>query len=67
MEDMPSSPKNLSPEQESREKRRSEQLRANLARRKQQSRSRRAGAADERDEGIKVEGAADSTIRKPVS
>ena len=54
MEDMPSSPKNLSPEQEKREKRRSEQLRANLARRKQQSRSRRAGAEDERDEGIKA-------------
>ena len=50
--DMTSSPKNPNLEQMNREKRRSEQLRANLARRKQQARSRRAGAADERDEGI---------------
>lgn len=35
-----------------REKRRAEQLRANLMRRKAQSRSRRAGDADERDDGI---------------
>ncbi|OYR20053.1 hypothetical protein [Brucella thiophenivorans] len=35
-----------------REKRRAEQLRANLMRRKVQSRSRRAGDADERDDGI---------------
>ena len=49
---MPSSPKNPNLEQLNREKRRSEQLRANLARRKQQARSRRAGAADERDDGI---------------
>ncbi|MGO4447593.1 hypothetical protein [Phyllobacterium sp. OV277] len=46
------SSKNPNSEQTSREKRRSEQLRANLARRKQQIRSRRSGAADERDEGI---------------
>jgi hypothetical protein len=49
---MTSSSKNPNPEQINREKRRSEQLRANLARRKQQLRSRRAGSADERDEGI---------------
>ncbi|MEK1887771.1 MAG: hypothetical protein AAAB35_09415 [Phyllobacterium sp.] len=49
---MNSSSKNPNREQMNREKRRSEQLRANLARRKQQARSRRAGAADERDEGI---------------
>ncbi|MBC2884347.1 hypothetical protein H7Q97_02900 [Ochrobactrum sp. CM-21-5] len=35
-----------------REKRRAEQLRANLMRRKAQSRSRRAGEADERNDGI---------------
>jgi len=35
-----------------REKRRAEQLRANLMRRKAQSRSRRAGDADERNDGI---------------
>lgn len=35
-----------------REKRRAEQLRANLMRRKVQSRSRRAGDADERNDGI---------------
>nr|WP_288192046.1 hypothetical protein [uncultured Phyllobacterium sp.] len=46
------SSKNPNSEQTSREKRRSEQLRANLARRKQQIRSRRSGAADDRDEGI---------------
>ncbi|ATU92765.1 hypothetical protein [Phyllobacterium zundukense] len=49
---MTSSSKSPNSEQINREKRRSEQLRANLARRKQQSRSRRAGNADERDEGI---------------
>jgi hypothetical protein len=49
---MTSSSKNPNSGQINREKRRSEQLRANLARRKQQSRSRRSGAADERDEGI---------------
>jgi hypothetical protein len=49
---MASSSKNPNSEQINREKRRSEQLRANLARRKQQLRSRRAGSADERDEGI---------------
>jgi hypothetical protein len=49
---MTSPSKNPNSEQTNREKRRSEQLRANLARRKQQSRSRRAGNADERDEGI---------------
>ncbi|MEK1850918.1 MAG: hypothetical protein AAAC48_03315 [Phyllobacterium sp.] len=49
---MTSSSKNRNSEQINREKRRSEQLRANLARRKQQLRSRRAGNADERDEGI---------------
>ncbi|CAN7613554.1 hypothetical protein LJR231_004612 [Phyllobacterium sp. LjRoot231] len=49
---MTSSSKNPNSEQINREKRRSEQLRANLARRKQQSRSRRSGAPDERDEGI---------------
>jgi len=49
---MTSSSKNPNSEHINREKRRSEQLRANLARRKQQSRSRRAGAEDERDEGI---------------
>jgi hypothetical protein len=49
---MTSSSKNPNSEQINREKRRSEQLRANLARRKQQLRSRRAGSADERDEGI---------------
>ncbi|MBC8718148.1 hypothetical protein [Ochrobactrum sp. Marseille-Q0166] len=37
---------------DSREKRRAEQLRANLMRRKVQSRSRRAGDADERNDGI---------------
>jgi hypothetical protein len=47
-----SSSKKPNTEQENREKRRSEQLRANLARRKQQTRSRRAGAPDERDEGL---------------
>jgi hypothetical protein len=46
---MPLTPKDPSPEQLLREKRRSEQLRANLARRKQQSRSRRAGSEDERE------------------
>ncbi|QND51899.1 hypothetical protein HB779_08275 [Phyllobacterium sp. 628] len=46
------SSKNPNSEQSSREKRRSEQLRANLARRKHQTRSRRSGEADERDEGI---------------
>lgn len=35
-----------------RETRRAEQLRANLMRRKAQSRSRRAGDADERNDGI---------------
>lgn len=35
-----------------REARLAEQLRANLQRRKQQARSRRTGAADERPEGI---------------
>ena len=35
-----------------REQRRAEQLRANLMRRKAQSRSRRAGDADERNDGI---------------
>ncbi len=54
---MPLSPKTPSREQELREKRRSEQLRANLARRKQQSRSRRSGAEDERDEGLKASSA----------
>jgi hypothetical protein len=49
---MTSSSKSPNLEQINREKRRSEQLRANLARRKQQLRSRRAGSADERDEGI---------------
>ncbi|MCX8281968.1 hypothetical protein OSJ77_17395 [Phyllobacterium sp. 0TCS1.6C] len=49
-----SSSKKPNTEQENREKRRSEQLRANLARRKQQTRSRRAGAPDERDEGLKA-------------
>ncbi|MGH6859742.1 MAG: hypothetical protein ACRECY_05760 [Phyllobacterium sp.] len=55
---MPSSPKGPNLEQQNREKRRSEQLRANLARRKQQSRSRRSGAADEREEGIEAAGRA---------
>ncbi|PSH64078.1 hypothetical protein CU103_13610 [Phyllobacterium sophorae] len=49
---MTSSSKSPNSEQINREKRRSEQLRANLARRKQQLRSRRSGSADERDEGI---------------
>ncbi|TXR48352.1 hypothetical protein FVA77_14900 [Phyllobacterium endophyticum] len=49
---MTSPPKDPNSEQIDREKRRSEQLRANLARRKHQSRSRRSGNADERDEGI---------------
>ncbi|SDP77579.1 hypothetical protein SAMN05428967_3390 [Phyllobacterium sp. YR620] len=49
---MNSSSKNPNREQLNREKRRSDELRANLARRKQQARSRRAGAADDRDEGI---------------
>lgn len=40
--------------EEQRAKRRSEQLRANLMRRKAQIRSRRAGAADERDEGLQA-------------
>jgi len=35
-----------------RKERRAEQLRANLMRRKVQSRSRRAGEADERNDGI---------------
>ncbi|MBV2142385.1 hypothetical protein KUG47_02595 [Falsochrobactrum sp. TDYN1] len=39
-----------------RKKRRAEQLRANLMRRKAQSRSRRAGEADERTDGIAVAG-----------
>ncbi|WP_336055880.1 hypothetical protein [Nitratireductor sp. CH_MIT9313-5] len=39
-------------EQDPRKRRLAEELRANLARRKAQARSRRAGAADERDEGI---------------
>jgi hypothetical protein len=51
---MSSLPTKPNREQEEREKRRSEQLRANLARRKQQSRSRRSGAADDRDEGLKA-------------
>ncbi|MBB4093408.1 hypothetical protein HGG72_13555 [Ochrobactrum pecoris] len=37
---------------EQRKKRRAEELRANLMRRKAQSRSRRAGEADERNDGI---------------
>ncbi|WP_310795352.1 MULTISPECIES: hypothetical protein [unclassified Brucella] len=37
-----------------RKKRLAEQLRANLMRRKAQSRSRRAGEADERNDGITV-------------
>ncbi len=37
-----------------RKKRLAEQLRANLMRRKAQTRSRRAGEADQRDEGIDV-------------
>lgn len=39
---------------EQRIKRRSAQLRANLMRRKAQTRSRRAGEADEREEGIRA-------------
>ena len=35
-------------------KRLAEQLRANLARRKQQARARRAGEGDARDDGIKA-------------
>ncbi|KFB11085.1 hypothetical protein [Nitratireductor basaltis] len=38
--------------QDPRKRRLAEELRANLARRKAQARSRRAGAADDRDEGI---------------
>ncbi|MBB5702446.1 hypothetical protein FHS76_002324 [Ochrobactrum daejeonense] len=37
-----------------RKKRRADELRANLMRRKAQLRSRRAGDADERDDGIKA-------------
>lgn len=37
-----------------RKKRRAEELRANLMRRKAQLRSRRAGDADERDDGIEA-------------
>ncbi|WP_421091299.1 hypothetical protein [Pseudochrobactrum sp. MP213Fo] len=39
-------------EADQRAKRRSEQLRANLMRRKAQIRSRRSGAEDEREEGL---------------
>lgn len=39
---------------EQRMKRRSAQLRANLMRRKAQTRSRRSGEADEREEGIRA-------------
>lgn len=39
---------------EAKAKRLAEQLRANLQRRKQQARSRRAGHSDSRDEGIKA-------------
>ncbi|WP_312795613.1 hypothetical protein [Tianweitania sp.] len=41
-----------------REDRLAEQLRANLARRKEQTRSRRQGEADLRREGVAVEGGA---------
>ena len=41
-----------------REDRLAEQLRANLARRKEQTRSRRQGEADLRREGVAVEGSA---------
>lgn len=39
---------------EEKAKRLAEQLRANLQRRKQQARARRAGEGDSRDEGIKA-------------
>jgi len=45
------------------------ELRANLARRKAQARSRRAGAADERPEGLLPDGGAntDRTRKKPAN
>jgi hypothetical protein len=53
-EDKPARP---SPD-ELRRDRLAQQLRENLARRKAQARARRAGAADERDEGIGAAGKA---------
>ncbi|MFC0244998.1 hypothetical protein ACFOLL_06700 [Falsochrobactrum ovis] len=41
-------------ESDPRKKRRAEQLRANLLRRKEQMRARRAGEADERTDGIRA-------------
>lgn len=49
------------PSKRLREERQAEQLRANLARRKLQTRSRRLGAADQRPEGVAVEGEAGPT------
>ncbi|PYE85270.1 hypothetical protein [Phyllobacterium leguminum] len=45
-----------------RKQRLSEQLRANLARRKAQARARRAGDADDRNEGIEV---VSDSVNKP--
>ncbi|WP_236016074.1 hypothetical protein [Brucella endophytica] len=45
-----------------RKQRLSEQLRANLARRKAQARARRAGSADDRNEGIEV---VSDSVNKP--
>jgi hypothetical protein len=51
MTDKPDTPSQKA-EADQRAKRRSEQLRANLMRRKAQIRSRRSGAEDERGEGL---------------
>lgn len=51
MRKKPETPSQIA-EEDQRAKRRSEQLRANLMRRKAQIRSRRSGAEDERSEGL---------------
>lgn len=47
-------------EAKTRDERLAEALRANLARRKEQGRARRQGAADERREGVAVKDAGDA-------
>ncbi|HWD13956.1 hypothetical protein P8H26_14830 [Pseudochrobactrum sp. sp1633] len=53
-------------EADQRAKRRSEQLRANLMRRKAQIRSRRSGAEDERGEGLPVADAGHNSGQSPA-
>lgn len=60
----PKSPDRTEQSQAERRKARlAEQLRANLQRRKAQTRSRRAGEADERDHGLPVAGDIDDTAK----